>query len=505
MKTDFFPGINLFPAFIEEEERKTCYLLGKDGSLLQFQEKDDRWSLLSPYSGRQTFKGFEALVDNRGKHILVAFDERGTLFLLQLEEVDRAPEAFCRKTGTEVIQLSACLDLQNILHLLQLSAIRGEKACSLVYHRYEQNKWTADVILEWSPGNVQPFALIVQGKGGSLFALYSTCEDGLCRPVLRELKKRQIGKTISFPEKWENPLLPSVCLAGDKLHISMLSRIRDSLFLNYACLSDEKWENILIQEVSPFTLTPAPLYLRGKELLLTWGKQNTIFFLFSGDGGKSWERTGALPRGQYLRLIRYLASPDKQYLNGKWKGDYFFARGSPPVHLVKPEEMLSYGDETVPFEQEFKTLDRLYSSLAVRAGQMHSVNLDLQNKLAKKEQEFSRLYARSISQTRELEEHYKSKISEFEKAAATFKSIIKELQSQIKKEKKLQEEKQQNQSLEISRLKEEIKKLQDKISSQEETIRQLKEKNLFLEQKNEELQKKRVHFFQRIFKGFRPL
>ena len=247
-----------------------------------------------------------------------------------------------------------------------------------------------------------------------------------------------------------------------------------------------------------------PLYVRGKSFV-NLGKSNTVFFTFSSDGGKNWRRTGALPLGQYLRLIRYLACPSKQFLNGRWSGDFFFARGIPPVNLVEPEEMIRCGEEAAPFEQEFKTLDYLYSSLADRTGQMHHVNLHLQDKLAKKEQEYSRLYARSISQTRELEEQFKSKKNELLKAEAAFKSTIKELQSQIKKEKKLLEEKQKNQLLEISRLKEEVKILRDKIGSQEETIRRLKEKNSFLEQENEELQKKRVHFFKRIFKGFRPL
>ena len=504
----FLPEVVQLPVLIQEKERKTCYILGKDGYLRQFQEADSRWKLLSPDLGKETFQGFEALTDNLGRHLLITFNKEGALFLLQPEADKAAPEPFFfRDTANEIIQLSACLDRQNILHLLHLSANREKEIYSLIYHRYEQGQWGDAVTLDLGSCHMEQNSFILLALDDSLLVIYRLYENGACRPVLRRLGKDRaaLGKIIYLPENWGNPLLPSTGITADHtLHLSWITFRDEVALLNYACRDDGGWKNLLTMDISASSLPLAPLYSQGNRLLLAWKNHNMLFHLLSNDGGANWKFLKGRPLGQPPRLIRFRTFPHTQHQNEKWRGNYLFVYGLPPAYLIEPEQLIYHGEEAGPFEREFENLGRLYSSLSARAGQIENANINLQNKLTKKEEEYSELYSRSNSRINELEGQLMSKNIELQKVEAAFKNTLKELQSLMKEEKKSLQEKQHQQSLELDRLKNEVKALRGKIIRQEQNIGQLKEKNILLKQENEELQKKQGPFLLRLFKGYRP-
>lgn len=500
-------GVVRLPVLIQEKERQTCYILGKDGYLRQFQKAGNGWKLLSPDLGKDTVQGFEALTDNLGRHLLITCNREGAFFLLQPEADKAAPEPFFRATATEIIQFSACLDRQNILHLLHLSANRKNERSSLIYHRYEQGEWGDGIAFDLGSCPMEQSSFILLALDDSLLVIYCLNENGTSRPVLRRLEKEHatLGKIIYLPENWGNPLLPSAGITADHtLHLSWITFRDEVVSLNYACTDDGGWRNLLTMDISAFSLPLAPLYVQGNRLLLAWKNHNMLFHLLSDDGGANWKFLRSRPLGQLPRLIRFRTVPHTEHQNEKWRGNYLFVYGLPPAYLLEPEQLIRHGEEESPFEREFQNLGRLYSSLAARAGQIEKVNAALQNKLVKREEEYLELYSRSNSRIKELEGQLMSKNIELQKVETAFKSTLKELQGLIKEEKKSLQEKQHQQSLELDRLKNEVKTLREKSIRQEQNIKQLEEKNLLLKQENEELQKKQGPFLLRFFKGYQP-
>ncbi len=496
METISFPRFNRFPVLIQEEEKKkekkTCYFLGKDGFLRQLQSGEKGWHPAATDLGQKLFKGFDALVDQQGNHLLAAFDGEGALFLLQPEREEGLPTAFYKDPHREIICLSACLDSQNTFHLLHLSSGKEKRDPSLIYHCYKHGQWGETVPLDAGAGSLGQIALVLSGPDDSLFVFYCLHENGVYRPILRRLKGEQgLEKPIIFPENWNYPLLPSICFTADHaLHYSLINRHPSGIsYLKYACLADDRWINSLTRKVSPFTLPLAPLCFRGKQLLLSWKNLDMLSCLYSDNAGKNWQWAGSSPLGQYPQIFRYRAVSEGQKLGEEWQTEYLFADGIPPRQLIKPGELPYREKETGPFEKKFQSLDQLYSSLAAHAGQIQNSNMTLQSKLTKREQDYYRLYTKSVSQ-----------VGEFQKAESAFKSTIKELQNLVNNEKKEQEERQKKQTNEVSRLKEEIKNLRMESAGRGEIIRELEEKNRLLEQEKEELQKRREYFWQKLFK-----
>ena len=492
MEKILFPQINRFPILIRNRESKTCYFLGKDSCLHQFEAGERGWHPVSLSLGQKPLRGFDAVIDLQGRHLLIAFDDKGALYLIRSEQEKNPPIAFYQEPGRETACLSACLDSQNVLHLLQLSTSKVENDSLLTYHRLGEGRWEEPLTLDPGPGKLRQFATLLDGPEDSLYIFYYV-ENGALYPTLRRIGGKSIlGKTIVFPGSWDNPLLPSICFTeGQTLHYSLINRhLNGTTHLKYASMASGRWINSLTREITPFTLPLAPLYLQENRLLLAWkSHHNTLSCLISSNFGNNWQYAGNCQLGQYTRLFRLRTFPKGKDQNTKWQAAYLFADGIPPQQLIEPDMLANYAKDAGPLEKGFQNLDHLYSSLATHAGQIQSININLQNKLNKKEQEYYQLYTKSINQ-----------IKEFQKAETSFKNTIKELQNLLRNEKKLQEEKLEKLSGEISHLKEEMKKLRVEIIDRENTIKELKETNSLLEKRNKEFLDKRPYFWQKLFR-----
>lgn len=494
------------PLLMLNAGEKNYFVLDKQGSLQHFFYENELWALKTDNIFGRRVQGFDAVLDKHGNIHLLGYDHTGSLFYLSPLTGPSSPEPLYRNSGKKISHLSACLDEDNNLHILYLAVSEQHEMWWLFYLRKEKDTCPEPAIIDFGYRYLEQNGLILGDFLGSIFILYRLYEEGNYSLVLRSLQSEtgRPGKTFYLPERQKECFFPAFLVTSDNiLHISWISCEHEAMFLNYIHRTPAgKWEGFFSIEVPHSTVTIAPLYILGEKLILTWKKDSELFYLFSLNRGKSWNRGRSISIKTELELTRFRAAT-VLFKEQKWWGDYVFAsESSPPQETLYPEELFNTRTVEGGLSEEFRVLDLLSSSLLTYAGNLQTSNVNLKQKLGQKEKEIWKMYSWGITMKEAWEEKLNTKKIELQQIEAFLKRTLNELQERINREK----EEMTVRNKELTQQVKEFYKKNEELKKENvillENIGRLKEQVASLIMENEELKTKKNHFLSKLFSRF---
>lgn len=488
---------------------KHYFKLDEEGYLQYFlhNQTAGRRKMLSANLFQQKLYGFDAAIDQQENiHLLGYEPEKGLFYLPPCPAGQKTPQLIYQDFHKKIGHLSVCLDRDNNLHTLILVYNEQYAMWWLIHLCRKQQKWAGPRMIDFGYGLPRQYGLIEADSQGRVFVLYSLFTAGKCNLACRFLKEdsHRPEKTAFLQKGQDECFFPSFLKDPDNtLHISWLSQVEESMFLNYVCRTPTgKWEKFFNLDVLPGSFLLTFLFRHTDKLFLAWKKNRTFFYLYSLPGEESWHWGKNQITTNKLQLLR-LRTPANPAENSPVRGNYFFANaGKTPQKLFLPEDFwpqitaVNKEDNGIP--EELHVLDILTSQALTRAGDLQAANTHLKQKLKQQEKGFFELYTENLSQTESLKEKLDAKNMELKDIEKLLQQTMAELQ------KRLQLQKKETAALQAQcdRLQKENEKLKKKVIAQETTLNKLKKKVVYLIRENETLRSEKLEktsFLSRLF------
>ncbi|NLJ55528.1 MAG: hypothetical protein GX334_00605 [Firmicutes bacterium] len=421
---------------------KHYFVLDEEGYLQYFlyNQAPEHWKMLSANLFRRKLHGFDAATDQQGNvHLLGYEPERGLFYLPPGPAGPEIPQLIYQDPHKKIGHLSVCLDQNNNLHLLILTYNKQYAMWWLFHLCQEQQKWAGPHLIEFGYGPPQQYGLIGADYQGHIFVLYRLFTAGKYNLAYRLLKEGtpRPGKTTLLQAGQDECFFPTFLVDPDNtIHLSWISRTGENMFLNYACRTPAgKWDNFFNAEVLPDSFLLSFLCRHTDKIFMAWKKEQTFFYFYSLQSGKSWQRGKSQIATKELQLFRW-RTPAFLGENLPIRGHHLFANaGKPPQKIPLPQHFWPHFTAENKEENEIPAalhiLDILTAYTLTRAGNLQAANSHLKQKLKQQQKGFFKLYTESLDQTENLKEKLAAKNIKLKDLEKLLQQTMAELQKHI--------------------------------------------------------------------------
>ncbi len=502
------------PAVTDGKEGRSCFQLDAGGRLQHFTHGGSGWEMRHKCLFDQKIDGFDAAVDSGGTVHLLGYSGGGTLYYRSFPD-NNLPTRF-HHDGRTITGLSCCAaadaGAEKKLHILYLCRKSSRQRWSL-FHGCLGGKdtWEEQAVPECCCLTGTERAYILADSSGSITALCMHLRKKGNRLTARRLEKStpQAAEAVILEDSPGELFPPSFLAAPDNsVHLSWQSSSGGSRYLNYARRTAAgKWEKRLKLELQLHSLAVAQLHLLRGHLLISWVDGGSLRYLFSQDGGKSWQqgKSGAVEQQPGLARYRSALLPDPA--GEHLRGNYIICRGVLPTAASPGGSPAQYGniaqggtgDDTF---MELNALDTISSYLFYRAEALQASRDDLHKKLAQKEEEAARQYSQALSRAGELEKKLGEKSMQLKEAQSLFQETIGKLQKRLQEERNSFYEEIKKIRACNKRLKNENFSLAQKMTALARKLEALEKEKEDAERKIVELQSSPGSLFGRLFQRF---
>lgn len=506
------------PSLIRKSNGQLYYFfLNEEKKLLYRCTQDDTKSWSPPNLCFEKIRDYAVVIDGDDHIHLVATTIDGKLLSQQISKKEQKAELLYFDKRK---RLSHCfLRTHNkIVHLVYLALDQEENRWWLMYHRFEENKWSESQAIDFGNGAGLNYAVPAIDLEGKLHLVCRILETSGYQLYWRHLQRSNPywSQPLKLTRPNTNNHFPSLIIDQSFcIHLCWTVFDGKSYRVHYRRQTQGGWpggrwsKEIILSSPDKNMLIPT-LFSSKKELAIIW-QQAGKFFKYRFLHGGSERRTKVdyidiSPFGKKnYRLLRWSDNESTAAIEGKEEEKFFwtYGTGEPPAELLSAFDSFAMdmnnnseqNDESALYAH-FQDLRNYSDNLVQRATALSKTKLELEKTVHEKSQEFLLLSHHHRRQHQDLENKLRERNKDLENLETNFNHTLNKLRERIQSIRHIKEEELEKAKKEANMYEEilkekgaELKKVKITLEKSRTEAKQVTTENLALKKRIRELKK----------------